>query len=143
MATLTSANAVLMIGVASLYNVPVQIQGFSVDDAFASEDLEMAETLMGIDGKLSGGWIPYVVPLEITLQADSTSNLIFDAIIQAEAIARDKYIINAGITIPSIGFVYAFTNGFLKKSSVMPQAKKILQPRKFQLDFQNISRSPI
>jgi hypothetical protein len=132
-----------MIGIASLYNIPVQIQGFAVDDAFASEELDMGETAMGVDGKLSAGFVPYAVPLEITLQADSTSAAIFDAWIQAEAIARDKYKANATIAIPSIGFVYAFTGGFLKKASVMSAAKKILQPRKFSLEFQNISRAPM
>ena len=109
MSTLTSANSVLMLGVANLYNTPVQIQGYSVDDAFAVEEVEMGETLMGIDGKLSSGYTPYPVPLEVTLQANSASNDVFDAIIQAEAIAREKYQLNASILIPSISMLFTFT----------------------------------
>jgi hypothetical protein len=143
MATLTSANAILAIGVEKLFNIPLPMQGFAVDDAFASEDVEVAETVLGIDGRLSAGFIPYIVPLVITLQADSESLLLFDSLLAAEAIFRDKYKLNATILIPSIGFIYAFTTGYLKKASVMPAAKKILQPRQFTLEFQNLTRAPI
>lgn len=143
MSTLTSANSVLMIGIANLYNVPVQIQGYSTDDAFATGDVSTAETLFGIDGKLSGGFTPYPIDLDINLQADSDSNLIFDAWIQAEAVTREKYIANATILLSGTGFLYSFTRGFLTNVSVMPAAKKILQPRKFTLVFQNLSRAPV
>lgn len=143
MSTLTSANATLMLAVANLFNTPIQIQGWATDDAFTVADVETGETMMGVDGKLSGGFTPYPVPLEITLQADSSSNTFFDTLIQAEAIAREKYILSGTILIPSIGFLYAFTRGFLGKSSVMPPAKKVLQPRKFEITFQNVSRAPV
>ena len=143
MATLTSSNSVLMIGIANLYNVPVQIQGYATDDAFTTEEVDTAETMMGVDGKLSAGFTPYPVTLDINLQADSASNLFFDAWIAAEAVAREKYIANATILLPGTSFLYAFTRGFMTKASVMPANKKILQPRKFTIVFQNISRAPV
>ena len=143
MQTLTSANSVLMIGIANLFNVPVPIQGYATDDAFATEDVDTAETMMGVDGKLSAGFTPYPVSLDINLQADSASNIFFDAWIQAEAVAREKYIANATILLPGTGLLYAFTRGFMTKVNVMPSAKKVLQARKFTIVFQNLSRAPV
>ena len=143
MSTLTSANSILMIGIANLYNVPVQIQGYATDDAFTTEDVDTGETMMGVDGKLSAGFTPYPVTIDINLQADSASNLFFDAWIAAEATAREKYIASATIMLPGTNMLYAFTRGFLGKVSVMPANKKILQPRKFSIVFQSISRAPV
>ena len=143
MATITSANSVLMLGVSKLFNIPVQIQGFATDDAFAIEDIDMAETMMGVDGKFSAGWIPVPKSMEITLQADSASNDFFDALIAAESVTREKYQLNGSILLQGTGKLYALTNGYLKKGSVMPPAKKVLQPRKFTIEFKSISSAPV
>lgn len=143
MATLTTANSTLSLVVASIFPVALPIQGYSADDAFMTEEVESAETYMGVDGILSGGFTPYPVPLEITLQADSASNAIFDAWIAAEATAREKYLASATISIEGTGARYQFTRGFLKKQSVMPEAKKVLQPRKFTIEFNTISLAPV
>lgn len=143
MGTLTSANSVLMLGVDGLFNVPVQIEGYAADDAFTIGDVDMAETVMGVDGKLSAGWIPAIKTLDIMLQADSASNDFFDALIAAESVAREKYVLNGSILVPGISRIFVLTRGFMKTGSVMPASKKILQPRKFTLDFQDIVRSPV
>ena len=143
MSTLTTANSVLYIGIANLYNVPVKIQGYATDDAFTTEEVETGEVMMGVDAKLSAGFTPYPVTLDINLQADSDSNAFFDAWIAAEAVAREKYVSNATIRVPSIGYLYAFTRGFMTKASVMPANKKLLQPRKFTIAFEMMSRAPI
>ena len=143
MATITSANSVLMLGVANLFNIPVQIEGFAADDAFTIEDVDMAETMMGVDGKLSAGWIPMPKSMEITLQADSPSNSFFDALIAAETVAREKFQVNGTILLQGTGKLYALTTGYLKKGNVMPPAKKVLQPRKFTIEFQSISSAPV
>lgn len=142
MATLTTANSVFMLAVAGFIPTPVPIQGYAADDAFMVEDVESAETYMGVDGNLSGGYVPYIKPLEFTLQADSLSNQLMDAWTQAEAQAREKFIASATILIQGTGTLYTFQRGFLKKISVMPAAKKVLQPRKFVIDFNHLSSVP-
>ena len=143
MSTLTSANSVLMLGVTNLFNIPVQIQGFAADDAFTIGDVESAETVMGVDARLSAGWIPQIKSIEIMLQADSASNDFFDTLAAAEDVAQEKYEINGSILIPSISRLFTLTRGFQKGLSLMPAAKKILQPRKFTIDFEKISRAPV
>ena len=63
MATLTSANSAFSLQIANLYPVPQSIQGYAADDAFAVDDVEPVETVMGVDGKLSGGYTPYPIKL--------------------------------------------------------------------------------
>jgi hypothetical protein len=143
MATITSANSVFMLGVAGLFNTPVQIQGYAADDAFASGEVEFMEKYLGVDGKLSAGFTPYIVPLDFSLQADSASNKIMLAIIAAEKVKREKLVLNATIQIPSIGLIFAFTTGFLDKGPVMPSAGKVLKPNKYSLAFQDLSSAPM
>jgi len=143
MSTITSANSVLMLGVNGLFNVPQQIQGFSADDAFTLADVDVAETMMGVDGKLSAGYIPQIKSLEINLQADSASNDFFDVLLAAEDVSKEKYEVNGSVLIKSTGKLYALTIGYLKSATRMPAGKKVLQPRKFTIEFQDISEAPI
>lgn len=142
MATLTVSNSVLLLTVTGLYPVPVPISGYSVDDAFASEEVENGETMMGVDGHLSAGFVPYVVPLTINLQADSLSNDIFDDWIGAELRSRDKYVAGASVLIQGTGELYTFKRGFLRKFMPMPEAKKVLQPRRFTIEFEELTKGP-
>ncbi len=143
MATLTTANSVLMLSFINFYNAPMQIQGYAVDDAFAIANVKTAETKMGVDGILSAGYTPYPVPLEINLQADSASNSVFDAVINAQNVAREVFVVNGTILIQGTGVLYALTRGFLEDISPMPGAKKVLEPRKFSITFQSITGAPV
>lgn len=143
MATLTAANSVFMLGAAGLFNVPIKIQGYSADDAFATEEVEFIEKFIGVDGILSAGYTPYMVTLEFTLQADSASNDIMDTIISAQKVKREVILLNASIQVPAVAKLYTFTTGFFDKGPVMPSAGKTLKPRKYSLVFQDLSVAPI
>lgn len=140
--TITSANSVLMLTIPGVFPAPVQIQGFAADDIFSMAEVDMAETIMGADGKLSAGWVPAIKTLDIMLQADSTSNDFFDAWILAESIAREKFPTTGTIRLLGIGRIYAMTSGFLRKGNVLPDAKKVMQPRKFTIEFESITGAP-
>ena len=139
--TLTTANSALAIAIVGLYATPQVIQGYSTDDSFAADDVSGVETQMGVDGYLSGGFTPVPTVLNINLQADSLSNDFFDNWIAAQLTARETYIANATINLPGLGTKYAFTKGFLTSHSPMPGSKKILQPRKFSITFESVSKA--
>ena len=139
MATLTTANSALALQIQGLFNSPQLIQGYATDDSFAADDVTDIETAMGVDGRLSGGYTPKEVILNIMLQADSASNDIFDQWAQAQVAARELYIANATIWLPGVSKKYAFTRGFMTTRSPMPGSKKILQPRKFSITFESVS----
>lgn len=139
--TLTNANSALALAIVGLYNTPQLIQGYATDDAFAAADVNGVEAVMGVDGRLSAGYTPVPTPLDITLQADSLSNDVFDNWIAAMQNAREVYVANATILLPALQSKYAFTNGYLTAHSPMAQGKKILQPRKFTITFESCSRA--
>lgn len=123
--------------IAGLYT-GVQIQGFSTDNIFTTEDVEMAEVQMGADGKLSAGFVPNPTPQTFTLQADSESNDVFDFWARQQKTKRELYKASAIVTIPSIGKSYVCRGGVFQKSKVMPDAAKILQPRQYTVIWEEI-----
>ena len=139
MGTITSANAVFLITIPSLYSVPQQLQGFSTDEIFATDPLESAEILMGVDGHQSAGFVFVSISQTIMLQADSVSNIIFDNWWASQRQVRDIYLANGTIALPSIGLKYALTNGALKTYQAVADAGKTLKPRKYTISWENIN----
>jgi hypothetical protein len=142
MTTLTNANSVLMLAVGGIFPVPQQLQGYATDDMFAAADVSPAEAVMGVDGRLSGGFTPYPTLLDITLQADSPSIFIFDTWSTAQLTAREIFIAAMTVALPGTGQKYALSRGILTSASPMPVGKKILQPRKWTITFQDCSPAP-
>lgn len=136
---ITAANSVLMLSISGLFDSPQQLQGFSADDVFDTEATDAAETMMGVDGKLSAGYVPVPVNWSITLMADSDSNILFEQWYEAEKTARTKYWANATVLLPAIGRKWTMTNGVLMSLPQIPVAKKVLQPRKFGIRWESIS----
>lgn len=139
MSTITAANSVVLISVTGLFDVPQQLQGFSADDVTDTDSLAPAETMMGVDGRLSGGWVPVPIVQSITLQADSFSNQLFERWYMAQQAQRESYIANGSIFLPATGRKYTMTRGFLTGVMVTPQVKKVLQPRKYSVTWESIT----
>ncbi len=143
MSTLTAANSILTLAIAGLYPVPQLIQGYATDDAFAFPDVKPGEAMMGVDGKLSGGFLPYPTEQDITLQADSASNVIFDDWLAAQNAAKEIYIANAIVIYPAISKQFTFTKGILTMTSPLATAKKLLQPRRYHITWESCSPAPL
>lgn len=140
--TITAANAVLMLGITGLYNTPRRIQGFSADDVTDLDALAVGETSMGVDGRLSAGFVFNAISQNITLQADSESNDVFENWQQAERQRREKYVAFGSILIKATGRRYTLTRGFLVNTTLMPAVRKTLQPRRFTLSWESVSSGP-
>lgn len=140
---LTSANSVFTMQVDGLFPAPVVIEGYSTDRAFEAAPVETGEVQMGVDGKMSAGWIPNPIPLDVFLQATSKSNDYFEQIDAAETAQRTKLKIRAVISIPSLGKQYTFQKGYLVKVPRLPNAGKVLQPRNYQIMFERAEVSNI
>jgi len=138
MSTITSANSSFALIVPGVYSAPQSIQGYATDDAFAAEAVEKVETMMGIDGKLSAGYIFNPYKMTVTLQADSASLALFTNWQLAQDAVREVIAASATIIIPSIGFKYAMSNGYLTRFQAMPEAKKTLGPPKFEITWEKI-----
>lgn len=136
MADITSANSSLVLGVTGLFTVPQQLSGFAADDMYSMAAVDNKEVQMGADGILSAGWIPQIKVLSITLQADSASNTFFESVYAAEEAAKAPFFFFGAINQPAVSKLYTLTNGVMKSYSPLADAKKVLQPRKFEIHFQ-------
>jgi hypothetical protein len=143
MATLTTANSAVSLVVRGLFPVPQRLQGYATDDSFAAEDVNPMEVQMGVDGQLSGGYVPYSTAITFTFQADSPSVAMFDTVLEAQKANKEGFIFDGTIIIQGTGDKYACTKGYLTTATPMSTAKKMLQPRKFTLTFQDVTKAPV
>jgi len=143
MADITAANAVFLISVPAVLPVAQQIQGFAADDIFDFEDVDATETLMGVDGVFSGGMVFMPKPQNIMLQADSASNAFFDAWNQAQQVAMAAYPASAVITLTGIGTSWALSTGYLTRYKPAPDAKRLLQPRRYRITWGKVVPTPV
>lgn len=141
--SITSANAIYTISIATVYPTPVRLQNFSADDIFDTEALDLAEIQMGADGKMSAGLIYKEVKQGISLQADSVSNLIFENWYRQQRVAVDVFFASGLITLPSVNRKYTMHNGVLMSYPPMPDAKRVLQPRKYTIAWESAAPSLI
>lgn len=142
-ATLTAANSIYMLTILDLFPVPQQLQGYAADDVFTTNPVDSVEVVMGIDGLMSAGWFPTPKIQSITLQADSASTLMFDAWQQAQEASRDAFVAAGFISLPSLGRIFNCSKGFLTSYSPVPDVRKIIQPRRFQITWESILSAPI
>jgi hypothetical protein len=140
-ATLTVANSTLAMTTEALYPSPQRIQGYSADDAFDFAEVENGEYSMGIDGKLSAGFVFNEIPFTITLQGDSASLALYENIWQYEYSNRTKLTQTMTITLPAVNKRYELQNGFMR-SYKAPSGKKILQPAVVVFVFNTLQVSP-
>jgi hypothetical protein len=140
---LTVANAVIFLVVPDIFPVPQQLQGFAADDLMTNEPVDSIETVMGLDGQLSAGWVPTPKIWTCVLQANSASTFMFDAWQQTQEAQKRGFSADGTITYPDLGRTFVMTNGFMTNYSVMPDARKILQPRRFRLTWESIVGAPI
>lgn len=133
--TITSANSVFMLSVASVFPAPQQLQGFGVDEAFDTEASDMAETQVGVDSFGVAGWIPRQVPMTITLQASSPSFLIFEEWVTAQDKINEILYASANISLPAIGRKYAAARGALTRYPQLPGVRRVLQQRQFTITW--------
>lgn len=140
---ITSANSVLTLLVPGVFPAPFNVQGYAADDAFMTDAVDVAETLMGVDGKLSAGYTPFITPFTITLQADSESISVFEAWLGAMKASRQIFVAQARLALPAVARSYVMTKGVLKNTKQIPDGKKVLQPVQYVLHFENVTAAPI
>lgn len=143
MATLTAANAIVMLSIDGVYNTPQQIQQFAADNVFNFEEITQAEVSMGVDGVLSGGFVFEPIPWVIHLQSNSPSIPVFDNWIQAQRTNKDISTASATVQLVGLGYKWTMTNGILTKGALAPSAAKIVGPRTFTITWESVSPAAI
>jgi len=141
--TITSADAVFLLSVDQLYPDAQLLQGYMADRAFETDAVEIAELVLGVDGNLSAGFVPYMVKTTISIMPDSPSSDIFENWIEAERQGRVKLTAQGSITLPATGRQYTLTDGYLTTITAVPAAARVLQGRPFVITWNTISVAPL
>ncbi|MVW80176.1 phage tail fiber protein [Bordetella sp. 02P26C-1] len=142
MATITSANSVLMLAISSVYPAPQKIEGYATDDAFASDAVTPAVAVMGVDGRLSAGYTPVPTVQTITLQADSPSLFLFETWASAMEAAKEVFFASGTLYLPSIDRKFTLINGVLTQLQRFPSARKTLEPMAYQITWESVIPTP-
>jgi hypothetical protein len=142
MRTLTSANSSFALAVVPAIPAPQLLKGYATDDTFMVGAVEEAQTLMGVDGKLSAGFVFNPFKMTITLQGDSESNDLFSIWSMYQRVTKEVAVASATIILPSISKKYICSKGFLTSKTPFPDAKKILQPRRYEITWELIVEAP-
>lgn len=140
---ITDADAIVMLTVENLYSSGVQLQGFSADTAWTAGDAQIAETRMGVDGKLSAGYTPQPRTINISLEASSPSLEVMRNIVESSQLNKGVYTCNMQITIPAQGKEYTLANGVLQTAHDLNDGKKTLDPSQFTFIFESCKSASI
>lgn len=138
---LTSADATLILTCEELYPNGVQIEGFSSDSILTSEDLQVADTRMGVDGRLSAGYTPMVKNVTISLEASSPSLEVMQNIWQYMQSTLSQPECSLTVSIPSLGQTVQYTQGCMTKGRPVPDLKTLLDATTWQFAFAKIKIS--
>lgn len=141
MSSITSANAVVTLTIPGVYNTGQKLQGFSAEDIFGMDAIDPAEISMGVDGNLSAAFIFVPTKQGIHLQADSASNKIFEDWRAAEVAAVEKLPCSMIVVLPSVKRTYACVTGYMTSYPPIADAKKSLQPRKYEITWNTVTVS--
>ena len=137
--TITSANSIFTIVVPGMFPVPVQLQGYATDKAFATDPFDIAEVNMGVDGRMTAGYTPMPIKQTISLQADSPSKSIFNLLIQTMKTVKTVFYMSGTIVLPSTGESYTLTRGILTQAKQMPDAQKVLQAMDYVITWESVN----
>lgn len=140
--TLTSANSTLLLAVGSVFPVAVKIQGYSTDDMSDMDAISPKEISMGIDGRLSAGFVNVPTTQNITLQADSPSIDFFEAWYAYEQQTRETLFATGTMIVPGVEKAYALVRGVLTSYVPIAAMRRSLQPRRFSLVWEKVLPAP-
>ena len=131
--TVTSANAILLLKADGVVSNWFKIVGFAPDTGWDSGDVTMGETQMGIDGRQSGGFVPFELPLTVNLTANSPSQVFFNQMIKYFLKHQETAYIEFSLSLNSIKKRYS-GGGFLVTGNVIPAGGNILQTTSYTIN---------
>lgn len=140
---ITSADAKFRLTIPGVILVPTLVEGFASDDAFMTESVQIGETMIGVDGKMSSAFVPFITPQTITLQASSPSIDTFNLWVGAELVGKTIFQAQAIIQLPALSRQYIFTNGTLHDAKLLPDGKRVLQPVQYVIHWESVQPAPL
>lgn len=139
---ITSANAQILLTVPLLFPQPFLLSKFAADNIFGTDPIQRGETVMGVDGYFTAGFVYTPTKQSYSLLADSDSNYFFDQVAMREQADQTKYEINGVVLLTSVGTKWTMTRGFLQMWQPIPDAGKVLKERKHTIEWSRVIPNP-
>lgn len=136
--TITSADSIFALTVTNLFPSAQTLEGYATDAMFALGDTEMAVSVRGADGKLSGGFVFGEYLQTITIMPDSPSRELFETWQLTSLTSKAVFRCNATIILPAISRKFTLTNGILQRVKAIPDAQRVLQAMTFQINWESV-----
>lgn len=136
--TITSADSIFALNVTNLFPSAQTLEGYAADAMFALGDTEMAVSVRGADGKLSGGFVFGEYLQTITIMPDSPSRELFETWQLTSLTSKAVFRCNATIILPAISRKFTLTNGILQRVKAIPDAQRVLQAMTFQINWESV-----
>ncbi|MDM3131338.1 phage tail fiber protein [Citrobacter sp. CK205] len=136
--TITSADSIFALTVTNLFPSAQTLEGYAADAMFALGDTEMAVSVRGADGKLSGGFVFGEYLQTITIMPDSPSRELFETWQLTSLASKAVFRCNATIILPAISRKFTLTNGILQRVKAIPDAQRVLQAMTFQINWESV-----
>jgi len=137
--TITSADSIFALTVTNLFPSAQTLEGYAADAMFALGDTEMAVSVRGADGKLSGGFVFGEYLQTITIMPDSPSRELFETWQLTSLTSKAVFRCNATIILPAISRKFTLTNGILQRVKAIPDAQRVLQAMTFQINWESVT----
>lgn len=145
--SITSANSKLTLTVRNSAGIvvgPFTVEGYSQEAAFATEAVDSAEAIMGVDAKMAAGWLPRITKFAVSLMANSPSVALFDAWDSAQNVLKDVLRADGVLSSPSLGKSWALVKGVMTRLTPIPEARKTFNtPQVFELSWESVTAAPI
>ena len=140
--SITSANSIYQLSVPGVSTGYTKLSGYSADNAFETDALDLTENIMGVDGHMSSGYTPNITKQTITLMADSPSVALFEGWISTIKMTREIVIAQAHIELTTNNLSpynkkYDLSNGSLKSARTIPGAKKVLEAQEYVIEWES------
>ncbi|RKS87332.1 hypothetical protein DES39_0552 [Orbus hercynius] len=125
---ITAASVIVTLVADELYPTGRVIEGFAEDSLRSLDDLVRTESVMGVDGKLSVGFVYYPVNLTLHLMPDQDGYTVFENIAQVQNTLVAPIYLSMTIVDVSLKRKYTLTKGALTSFAAMPNANRLMQP---------------
>jgi hypothetical protein len=139
--TITGANSACIISIPGLYPTGVQLQDFSENGAWRLDTIDFAEVRMGVDGRMTAGFVPKPTTITYSCIADGRSKDVFLNWVAAMKTSQEIFYATMTISLPSTHEVYTLSRGVLTSGHQMPSFQTVLESLDFTVTWESITRS--
>jgi len=131
---ITSANS--SVSILSTNGI-TDFEGYTAEDIFSVDSVNFTETRIGVDGKMSAGWIPQIKTVTFNFEASSnTIQSLLNLYTIAEA-TRTPVFVTMTVIIPAVNKKF-ICEGVMTEAKPMYDAGKTLKEMPFKFAFESI-----